>query len=111
MQQITLTIGRNVGSGPVADERWARFIDDTLALVRRHSFDVVVQNTGRGEWQGADGEVIREENFHVAGIREDDVNETDTADSVRREVRELAHVYGQEAIALGFGTSELVSGA
>lgn len=104
MQQITLSIGRNTGSGPVGDDRWARFIDDTLALERRHGFEIVVQNTGRGEWEG-----VAEENFIAVGIRDDDVNETDSLDAIRREVRELAHVYGQEAIALGFGTSELVS--
>jgi hypothetical protein len=112
MLQLTITIGRNVGNVPMPEDRWARFVEDTLATVRRHGYEVVVRNFGEGTWQASDGEVVTEENFIVVGIAEDFAwpSAERRQDAIRHEVRHLAYVYGQDAIAIGFGTSELQEG-
>jgi hypothetical protein len=117
MRQITLTVGRGaVGTPRLLDpERWDDFRESVDALVRRHGYDIVVNSIGTGTWQQADGEVISEQNYHVVGIADAEhdqrwvwpsLERRDNA--VRVEVKHLAYVFGQDAIALGFGTSELV---
>ena len=106
MQQLTVTIGRGAPEARnhiASASRWAEFQQEADALVRRHGYDIVGQWTGTGEWEDQ-----VEQNYHVVGVR--DQRFEARVDALTREVGELAHVYGQDAVALGVGSSYLVDG-
>ena len=102
MHQLTITIGRGASDAPnyIDDAaRWLEFQSDADALVRRHGYEIVGQWWGVGIWEGK-----AEQNYHVGGV----ASRAQAVGVLVREVGELAHVYNQDAIALGTGTSVLV---
>lgn len=110
-QYAQLNIGRNVGTEPMAADVWERFAGacadalayaarDLMAGVTRTAMRADVQtHYGTGVWEG-----VREDSAHVSLFS---VHGIDVA-TLRESVAELAHDYGQGAIALVVG-SELVA--
>lgn len=105
MYAIVVTFGRNVGTTPMSDTRWAEFIEDVRGTLRQNTFErqrVQLNTTeGMGEWDG-----IPEPNAQVTVLLRSQVSEEAQA-TLKRDLSELARFYEQEAIAVMFATPEL----
>ena len=106
MNTITITIGRNVPTAglPIEmdDRSWAGFKNDVQTVLDNHYATVYVKAAaGRGEWEG-----IEEENAtYVAAL------DPAFLAHLRQALAGLAYDYGQDAIALTVGTTDLVGQA
>ena len=101
---ITVSIGRNVRVAgkiePMPINRWTRFVAGVEWLVEVHAQGTRFTTAyGRGEWDGVEEEsvVVTGE---VAASRIDEV--------IRPWLAYLAREYGQDAIALTVGTTDLI---
>lgn len=117
MFSYTVTIGRNYGSvahpelagQPMSSLDWAEFEDKVAELLSdlcsfsSASEDFVEIHRGTGIWGG-----VREESAKLALYREYPLTESQ-AFNLRSGLAELAEIYGQDAICLSIGQSELVS--
>lgn len=120
MHTYTATIGRNqsqtlVVNGeertcdpvPMSDERWSQFEADvasdliTVAYAYQQGIGEIEIHRGEGYWQG-----VREESSKIE-IRLNEPLPADHLDRLRRLLSENARLYGQDAIALTIGESEL----
>lgn len=97
MRAVSVTIGRNVDGEPMSASDWCEFTESVQTLFSE------IHYTGEsvGAWLNDSGKWERESNYLVQGVASALVD-------VRERVRILADVYGQEAIALLQGESELV---
>jgi len=79
---VALTIGRNIGTVPMAPHDWHAFKDAITATL------AITYGTGngRGEWDG-----VSEETFFAVGVVSD-------IDTVRAHLATLARTYHQDAI-------------
>ncbi len=99
---VIISIGRNIGNEPMDDSRWASFCLKTHEIAQRHCTHIYFSGQGAGVFEG-----VVEESFTVIGefVSNTDIvpgltNSTDIVDELGR----LAKAYGQEAIAVTFGT-------
>lgn len=98
-----ITIGRNIGDTPMEDARWQAFQE----RVWRHMADtigepqLVLAGPG-GEWNGMPEDCAV---FMILDPLEPLIP------SLRRSLAQCAHDFGQEAVALAIGRSELLSPA
>lgn len=97
-----ITIGRNVGSVPMASEVWADFVADVrhAATSTIGAPNMIIKGEG-GSWEG-----VAEESAVFVIL---DASEIVTVRlALRRRLANLATTYAQDAIAVAFGTSSLV---
>ncbi|WP_263729975.1 hypothetical protein [Cellulomonas sp. SG140] len=106
MIAVTVTLGRNVGTVPMAAEEWDDFQTDAEAILEgctvREDVWWCERHYGAGEWDG-----IREESVRVTLLGVVEVREA----QLRLELAELADQYRQDAVALSWGESVLVARA
>lgn len=99
METITVTIGRNVGDRPLPASVWNSFVSDTREAVERATSEVWAAAPTRSVWGDQ-----REDAFVFYGP----VTAPHAVSSLRITLAGLAAYYGQEAIGLSIGLSELV---
>lgn len=91
---LVVSIGRNVGGEPMADEAWNDFRSDTAEAVREHvAGPVVFAGSGYGEW-----EETREESFTIL-VAEASARYARYFE-LRAALGRLAREYGQDAVAV-----------
>ena len=117
MHVYTATIGRNISTNhpdatragkPLTLTEWGQFVEDVTAdmgsLARRWDYagdDTLEVHYGKGEWDG-----VEEESAKITLLTDMPLGEC-AVDDLRRLLTENARHYGQDAIALTIGTSEL----
>ena len=105
MYVVSVTIGRNVDTTPMSDQRWHEFIMDAQGTLEQNTFERQRQAVeiayGVGVWQG-----IEEPNARITYLLRSELSDEAKA-NLRRDLTELARFYDQDAIALTIGTSEL----
>lgn len=102
MKTVTVTIGRNVGDKPLPQDVWNQFV---WAITR--AFDTITteqwaNGSTKGIWQG-----VTEEARVLYGPVRQDATDLDLR-RFRARLATLATQYGQDAIGLSVGESELV---
>lgn len=107
MHEYMVTIGRNVGTEPMPRDTWAAFIRDvrsTLewAQLTRSVTAEVEERHGRTIWDGQHEDSVR------LNFRTESELYPETVAQIRTELRDYCERYGQEAIALCIGHSELI---
>lgn len=105
MFQLQVSIGRNIGAEPMSADLWRSFQDDARANLYAHTTGderTVEFHYGTGVWDG-----VAEESAHVTIHT---VRDYDRA-GLTRALAVLAHVYGQDAIALSIGVTDLIEAA
>lgn len=104
MQQITVTVGRGAGAAqqPLTDVEWNAFRRVIQARLVADGWDLVVENSGTGSWDDQ-----LEENHVFVGIRETTPGLEEQL-QLQHYLATTGHRYGQQSIALGYGTSQLV---
>ena len=101
MFSYTATIGRNVGTAPMTITNWEQFIEDIKADMLMFAVESAIHvesveiHRGKGTWEGS------------AKITILTPAQSDNPDTLRRYLSENARHYGQDAIALTIGVSEL----
>ena len=105
MIQVTVTIGRNVGDSPMAEDRWCDFrasIDDALMdSFKIDSLESIESHNGTGEWQG-----VREDSLKASVLF--DSLDALGVQQLRERLAIIRDEFEQDAIALCIGDSELV---
>ena len=126
MHSYTVTIGRNVPvtdptlpqrddvtgqriQVPMSDEQWATFVEDVKADMASTYADLYLDRAertfevhyGKGVWEG-----VEEESAKITLLAEFELDERGLS-TLRNYLTDLAGEYGQDAIALTIGTSEL----
>jgi len=100
---VYVAIGRNVGDQPMIDLAWQYFQDTTRrALVEVLGVEPLVY-FGEGEWEGVKEESAVFAVFTARGIS------LNARTLIRRRMERLADLYRQDAIAVTYGTSTLVT--
>lgn len=103
MHSITVTIGRNMDNAPMRVGLWERFAEDVTAdLLAAVPSDIIETHYGKGVWDGA-----AEESCKITVLRHSEPT-GEMLDALRAVMSENARVYGQDAIAITIGQSELV---
>lgn len=102
--QITVTIGRNIDNEPMPPRRWTGFqieVADALSVATTLAIPImsIQMFTGSGEWQGH-----IEESAMISVVTAKEPN----LDWLRDRLAHLRATYGQDAIALAVGKSELI---
>lgn len=103
MHVITVTIGRNVGTTPMSLTLWGQFQEDVKAdMLHAIPADLAEVHRGVGVWDGVEEESVKLTLLcHTAPTR-------DMLAELRALMSENARHYGQDAVALTIGESELV---
>ena len=98
---IIINIGRNIGDAPMTQGRWDAFRQEVRTTIRAYTVgDPVAEYRGTAQW----GETTEE----CASIQRWNVTHVDV-DKIRRDLKEYAALFRQEAIALTVaGGSELI---
>lgn len=96
---MTVTIGRNVGNVPMSDAHWQSFTADVLRNIRANTRAIYFVGFGTGVWEGTE-----EESFTVIS----ETPTTSAACAISVSLSFFAEAYGQEAIAVTIGETELV---
>lgn len=105
MYEYSVTIGRNVSDAPMHESIWVQFQDSTEYTLTRDlplSGTTVERAYGAGEWEG-----ITEDNARIVA-RTDSPLTPSQLDALRNGLALTAALFGQDALALTIGTSELV---
>lgn len=102
MRTITVTIGRNIGETPMEQDSWNGFISTTRKAVEGVTPEFWTQAPYKGAWDG-----LSEDSFVFYGPLSDDVDDSRLA-RLRANLATVATYYGQAAIGLSIGESELV---
>jgi len=98
---ITVSIGRNVGSEPMSERRWAMFRNTIRNTILDNLGAIFVDGAySRGEWDG----ITETSATWVADVEEF------TVPYLEREFARIAREYLQDAIALTVGKTVLVGG-
>ena len=116
MHSYTATIGRNVPDmrdryddvtgeriqAPLSKAQWHQFIEDVEAdMLSAVPSDICELHRGTGVWDG-----VEEESAKITLLRHAEAS-PEMLSELRRLLSENARQYGQDAIALTIGTSEL----
>ena len=116
MHSYTATIGRNVPDmhdqrddvtgeriqAPMPLTRWEQFVEDVKAdMLHAIPSDICELHRGKGVWDG-----VEEESAKIT-LRRSAEASPEMLSELRRLLSENARQYGQDAIALTIGTSEL----
>lgn len=102
MHVITVTIGRNVGNIPMSLTLWEQFKGDVEAdMLAAVPSDIVETHFGTGVWDG-----VEEESAKITLLRHSEPTAAMLA-KLRAYLSKSARHYGQDAIALTIGQSEL----
>ena len=112
MHSYTATIGRNYSNSVAVPPsmrgqamtltRWERFIEDVKEdMLHAIPSELAEIHRGKGVWDG-----VEEESAKITLLRHSKATD-DMLDELRRLLSENARQYGQDAIALTIGTSEL----
>lgn len=97
---VTISIGRNVGSKPMAAPKWGDFRHAVARDLRGASADVHVADAkSSGEWNG----IAEESRTWVAVV------DSSALKAVRSNLADAARRFDQDAIALTTGQTELVT--
>ena len=105
MFSYTATIGRNVGTEPMTITDWEQFIEDVKADMLMFAVESAIHvesveiHRGKGTWEG-----VEEESAKITLLTP---AQSDNPGILRRYLSENARQYGQDAIALTIGVSEL----
>ena len=105
MFSYTATIGRNVGTEPMTITSWEQFIEDVRADMLRFAVESAIHvesveiHRSKGTWEG-----VEEESAKITILTP---AQSDNPDILRHYLSENARQYGQDAIALTIGVSEL----
>lgn len=102
----TISIGRNVGDGPMIEEAWVDFVEALRHHVDVFAEEVFFAGFGAGEWTDETGRTILEESFTIVWAGE--LSEEDAAE-LELALAGLAAEYHQDAIAWTSGTTNLVA--
>jgi len=106
MYVYTATIGRNVKDwgAPMHDALWETFQDRVSEIMAGHvqEDDFLEIHRGTGEWEG-----VPEDSAMITVLRNEPLDEHDLH-TLRYQLRLEATSFGQEAIALTIGQSELL---
>ena len=107
-----LRIGRNINGTPMDEIQWVTFIHKAACLLGQYGEEgsTIENHRGTGSWENEDGTVETEDSAVVT------LYGTTPLDSflrttLKRDVAWLAEDYGQQAIAVVYGESVLVSAA
>ena len=105
MYSYTITIGRNVNNEPMSNEAWEGFKRSTTyaledSIGRRAQFESFY---GVGSWEGTE-----EESYKITALGQHTASQADLG-LLRDRLAQLALDFGQDAIALTIGQSELVT--
>jgi hypothetical protein len=109
-KKVGATASVTLGRGDLDSETWAEYRDDIDIYLASAMYDTNAHVerserwSGVGYWNG-----IQEENYHVIFHYKRSLTETEI-ENLRDKLAQHANFYGQEAIALTIGTTELVSG-
>ena len=109
MSTITLSIGRDCNGRPLDAGQWEAFQAGLLNAVSDTGLTVVFAGEGPGFWQPEDIDgtrqpIVVEDSFTVIALGE-------LSPLLRTLLADLADRFGQEAIALTTGETELVAAA
>lgn len=105
MIQVTVTIGRNVGTEPMAQPDWDRFSDRVRFALANHlelELTDIEEHDGTGKW-----EHVVEDSTKLSALV--DSISGRALDGLRRDLSIICSNYYQDAIALCVGESELVT--
>lgn len=98
---VVVSIGRNVGTVPLSDDVWSCFVRDVGEVLTWAGGTLVVEAAeSAGVW---DGVVEESATFVAVGVP------VEALLSLRSRLARLAGFYGQEAIAVTTGSTDLVS--
>jgi len=97
---VIVSIGRNIGSEPMNNQKWDVFRGLVKNEVYRYCADIYFIGTGQGLYGGT-----TEESFTVIG----GFNEGGSKLNLKRALGGLARDFGQECIAVTFANPEFVS--
>jgi len=98
--QLTVTIGRNVGSTPMSDTEWDYFIRTVQGIIVDHFAPSLTFGPfyGTGEWQG-----VTEESAVITAV----THYPGSTEQFGTRLADIARTFGQDAIAWSFGPSML----
>jgi len=102
MKTVTVTIGRNIGDSPMSPDTWNQFSYETLQAVETYTSALWVNAPSRSVWQG-----VPEDARAFYGPLRDGSGPSELR-RLRARLANLATQYGQAAIGLSVGESELV---
>ena len=94
---LTVTIGRNVGTTPLEESMWDKFTARVLDVIATVDPDLTFTYNGVGEWDGT-----REDSRAIMAVN------TKSVADIGAELHRVAKEFGQDAINLVTGVSELV---
>lgn len=96
---VTVSVGGSKQGQPMTDETWGRLQRSVRNALANTVGPVAFATLGESTWQGVS------ERSYVASVL---APKLDTLDRLRSLLRQLADVYGQEAVALTVGHSSLI---
>lgn len=99
VRSVTVSIGRNLGTVPMASDLWDTYCADTLRAVRQCSSAIHYLGLGEGIYDG-----MTEDSFTLVGSVY-----RDSIDRLAYALGVLAETYGQDSVAMSVGTTELVA--
>lgn len=99
---LTVTFGRNIGEIPMDLDSWAEFSWKAREIVTDFTYELWADGVSRSQWLG-----IPEESRVLYGPVKPSINDRNLR-TLRARLANLATQYGQEAIGLSVGESELV---
>lgn len=105
MYSTTITIGRNVGDEPMSDDEWWRFRQTArLFMVETFGTEIAMEwHDGFGEWNG-----VQEDSYKVTALS-DYAPTRGQVERFREFLPGLAAKFHQDALAVTFGHSELIT--
>lgn len=101
MAAIVVSIGRNVDDVPMDTDTWDAFKGETMWAAQATAETIYSRSEGVGTWEG------KREDTYVVTFEARDYN----LPRLREKLGKLAARYGQDAIALTVGTTDLVERA
>lgn len=103
-QTVYITIGRNVGNGPMSPDRWRLFRSDVREAIRGtfgNGAPMVLEADGKGWWDGMT------EDAHIFAIVVPNLSATERAHFLR-DIARIGRSYDQDAVAVAFADVSLV---
>jgi hypothetical protein len=96
---VTVSIGRNIGTVPLASAGWSQFRDAIAGILTDHGATIHVRGASSvGEWQG----IEEDSSTFVADL------DREVIDRLLQDIGTIGARYGQEAVAVTIGRTVLV---